>query len=118
MSERTANESFKSVYAILRRFVFLHINNARLTTAEKLTLLGTTIVYGALLMLLGSMALFFITIGIAELLAFTLDTKFAYLMVAGFYILLVILLIIFKRQLILNPVCRYITRLIAPKPEE
>lgn len=118
MSERTANESFKSIYAILRRFAILHIHNARLSTAEKLTLLGTTIVYGALLIVLGSMALFFTTIGIAELLTLTLDTKFAYLMVAGFYILLVILLIVFKRQLILNPVCRYITRLIAPKPEK
>ena len=109
MSDRTTNESLKRIYATLRRFTLLHLESARLTTTEKLTLLGTAIVYGALLIIFGSMALFFITIGIGH---------FAYLWVACFYIVLVLVIIIFKRQLILNPICRYLSRLLAPKPEK
>lgn len=118
MSTRPTNESLKSIFATLRRFAMLHIESARLSTAEKLTLLGTTIVYGALMIILCSMALFFITIGVGHLLATTIAEHLAYLWVSGFYIALVILLMIFKRQLILNPICRYISRLLAPKPEE
>ena len=117
MSTRPTNESLKSIYATLRRFAMLHIESARLTTAEKLTLLGTTIVYGALLLIFGSIAMFFISIGIGHLLATTISEHLAYLWVAAFYIVLVLVIIIFKRQLILNPICRYITRLLAPKPE-
>ncbi|MDE6098292.1 MAG: phage holin family protein [Muribaculaceae bacterium] len=117
MSQRSSTESFKSIYATMRRFAMLHIESARLTTVEKLTLLGTTVVYGALLIILGSMALFFISIGIGHLLATTIAEHLAYLWVSLFYILLVLVLVIFKRQLILNPICRYISRLLAPKPE-
>ncbi len=117
-SDRTTNESLKRIYATLRRFTLLHLESARLTTTEKLTLLGTAIVYGALLIIFGSMALFFITIGIGHLLATTIAEHFAYLWVACFYIVLVLVIIIFKRQLILNPICRYLSRLLAPKPEK
>lgn len=118
MSDRSTSDSFKSIYATLRRFAILHLDNARLTTAEKLTLLLTSVTYLALLLILGSMALFFITIGVGHLLSTTISQHLAYLWIALFYIALVLAVVIFKRQLILNPICRYITRLLAPKPDE
>lgn len=118
MKRPDTTDSIRNIYEILRRFISLHVENARLTATEKVTLLFTAITYYSLLTIAGTVALVFISIGVGHLLATTVALHFAYLYVAAFYLAIFIAIIVFKRQLILNPICRFISRLLAKNPNQ
>ncbi len=115
MNEKpTAN--IKRLSAILLRYLTLQLDYARLSAAEKLTVLLSTIAFFALLVILGMITLVFISIG--HWLAATVAPYTAYLFVSAFYLLLLALLIVFRNQIIFNPAARFISRLFLKAPDE
>lgn len=102
---------------ILMRYLRLTIEDLRLTAAEKLTILFSTVTYFVLLLIVGTVALVFVSIGIGHWLAATVAPLMAYLYIAAFYAVVIVLLIIFKRQLIIDPICRFVTRLFVEPPK-
>lgn len=101
----------------LMRFLRLYIEDTRLNIAEKLTLLFSAVAFFALVIILGVVALVFISIGVGHLLASTIAPVWAYIYIAAFYVLLFILLIIFRKALLEDPIARFISRLIVKEPE-
>ncbi|MDE7426461.1 MAG: phage holin family protein [Muribaculaceae bacterium] len=98
------------------RLVQLNIESARLGVAEKVvTFLSAAALTGAKV-ILGALFLVFASVGVGHLLASSIAPHIAYLLVAAFYLLLFILLIIFRKQLIIDPISRFITRLFLPDP--
>ena len=117
MNEKpTAN--IKRLSAILLRYLTLQLDYARLSAAEKLTVLLSTIAFFALLVILGMITLVFISIGIGHWLPATVAPYTAYLFVSAFYLLLLALLIVFRNQIIFNPAARFISRLFLKAPDE
>ena len=117
MNEKpTAN--IKRLSAILLRYLTLQLDYARLSAAEKLTVLLSTIAFFALLVILGMITLVFISIGIGHWLAATVAPYTAYLFVSAIYLLLLALLIVFRNQIIFNPAARFISRLFLKAPDE
>lgn len=112
------DNSLRHTVDLLRRFVALRVESLRLDAAERVTLLLTAVAYHCVVMILGAIALVFVSLGIGHILAVTIAPHFAYLIVAAFYILLIVLLSVFKRQLVLNPICRLITRLLVSPPRQ
>lgn len=112
------DNSLRHTVDLLRRFVALRVESLRLDAAERVTLLLTAVAYHCVVMILGAIALVFVSLGIGHILAVTIAPHFAYLIVAAFYILLIVLLSVFKRQLVLNPICRLITRLLVAPPRQ
>lgn len=110
-------DNFKRLLGIGRRYVTLQLDYARLTAAEKLTLLLATTAFYALVVIIGMATLFFISIGIGHWLAVTVAPYTAYLFVSAFYLVLSVVLIVFKRRLIFNPVARFISRLLLKTPD-
>lgn len=111
------DNSLRHTVDLLRRFVSLRVESVRLDAAERITLLLTAVAYHTLVMVLAAIALVFVSLGIGHLLAVTVAPHFAYLIVGAFYILLIVLLAVFKRTLLLNPICRMITKLIVAPPK-
>lgn len=111
------DNSLRHTVDLLRRFVKLRVESLRLDAAERVTLLLTAVAYHTVVMVLAAIALVFVSLGVGHLLATTVAPHFAYLLVGAFYILLIVLLAVFKRQLVLNPICRLITRLIVAPPK-
>lgn len=116
---QTTSDEVKSSAAILIRYLRLLVEDMRLTAAEKLTVLFATVAFYSLLLIVGIVALVFISIGIGHWLAATVAPMLAYIYIAAFYLVLLILLVVFKRQLLIDPICRFITRLLVepPRPE-
>lgn len=116
---QSTSENVKSSATTLIRYLRLLVEDMRLTAAEKLTVLFATVAFYSLLLIVGMVALVFISIGIGHWLAATVAPMLAYLYIAAFYLILLILLVAFKRQLLIDPICRFITRLLVepPKPE-
>ena len=100
--------NIKRLGAILLRYVTLQLDYARLST----------IAFFALIIIIGLITLVFISIGIGHWLAATIAPYTAYLFVSAFYLLLLILLIVFRNQIIFNPAARFISRLFLKAPDE
>lgn len=108
--------------ATIQKYIELNIENVRLSAAEKTSILFTSIAFVAMVIIVGTISLFFISIGIGHLLASTIAPHWAYMFVAGFYVLVLILIIVFKNRLFLYPITKFVTRLLlappTPKEEE
>lgn len=113
----STDRGISNTAAILIKYFKLLLEDARLTAAEKLTVLFSTVTFYALLLVVGTVALVFISIGIGHWLAATVAPELAYLFIAAFYVVVLIVLIVFKRQLLIDPICRFITRLIVEPPK-
>lgn len=105
-----------SLFAAIQRYIKLLIENTRLNAAEKLTQFLSAFAVCAIALILALMALVFISIGICSWLAPILGMGGAALVVAGFYILLICILLIFKQRLIIDPIARFISILLLDNP--
>ncbi len=115
--DQSQSENIKKLYSNAMRFVNMQLDYARLTAAEKLSVLLSTIACFALVIVIGMITLVFISIGIGQLLASTIAPYTAYLIVSGFYLLLLIALVVFRRQIIFNPAARFLSRLLLKAPD-
>lgn len=102
---------------VLMRYLRLTAEDLRLTAAEKLTVLFSAVTFFSLVLIVGIVALVFVSVGVGHWLAATVAPMTAYLYIAFFYVAVLLLLILFKRQLIIDPICRFVTRLIVEPPK-
>lgn len=109
--------TFDSLTQLLARYARLNLGQARMVTAEKLTVLLSTIAIYALAGAVAMIVLIFASVGVGHLLATTALGETAYLYVAAFYALLLICLLLFRRRLIIDPMARFLTRLLVKPPK-
>ena len=96
----------------------LYVEKARLKATERLTILLSTVAFAAIGVALALILLIFISIGVGHLLAASIAPHLAYLIVAGFYLVLFILLIVLRKPLFINPISRFMSRLLLEAPDE
>ena len=103
-----------------KRYLKLEFNYSKLTAVEKLSILLSAIAVVAVLMVLGSFALLYVGNTLVKLLASALDSQWAAnLIVALFIAVLMVLVVLLRKQLIVNPITRYITKLfLSPNDDE
>ncbi len=118
MNDKTKTEGFPALIDSVKRLITLNIDYARLTAAEKLTVLLSGMAFYAVLTVCGTMVLIFISIGVGHLLATTVAKVAAYLYVAGFYAVVLALLIIFRKRLFIDPAARFISKLLITPPDK
>ena len=118
MSDPSSSTSFHDLLESVKRLVTLQLDYARLTAAEKMTILLSTIAFYAIVVILGMVFLFFVSIGIGHWLSETVARDLAYLYVAGFYLVLFILVFVFRKKLFVNPTARFISKLFVKPPED
>lgn len=118
MSKPDLSETLGQLFGGVKRLGTLYFEKARLKTTEKITILLATIAFTAVLMAVIMVCLVFISIGIGHLLATTIAPHWAYLFIAAFYVLLLVLVIAFRRPLFVDPISRFMSRLLVEEPEE
>lgn len=104
--------SFNRLWAQGKEFLTLKLEYAKLTTAEKLSVLFAMVAVALVLLLLGMGALLFLSISLAQWMAQAIGTAWSYAIIGGFYLVLMAVVIIFRKALFVNPVARFISRLI------
>lgn len=110
MKENVIDE-IKSIVNDSRTWVKIQLEYAKLTTAEKFTILTSTFVLGATVMLLSMVIVILLALALVDIFRDFLGATMAYVTVAGILLVLTILIWAFRRPLIFNPLARYITRL-------
>ncbi|RXE70978.1 hypothetical protein ED352_07455 [Muribaculaceae bacterium Isolate-002 (NCI)] len=110
-------EAFKGYFAPFQRIAKLYIHSGKLSLAEVLTQLLAAIAIAFVCLLFVIISLAFVSYGVIEALSQHMATTWAYLIVGGFYLLLIILMIIFKRTIIINPIARFLSKIILDAPD-
>lgn len=112
------NEEYKRLFEEARMFLGKEWDYSKLTAVEKLTVLLSAIAILVVLMVLGCFALYFLSASVVNMLvAAGWSSWSAYLLLAGVFIVLLLLAVALKKRLIVNPVARYLSRLLL-KPSD
>lgn len=110
------NGTFSDIAQTLGRYLKLLLEDTRLSLAEKLTRLLSAVALCALLTIVGTVALVFVSLAIGMALADAIDPLWSFVIVAGFYIILMVVLVLCRTSLLVNPIARFISRLVLPAP--
>ncbi len=110
--------SFQNLSAAVTGYIRLLVEDTRLNVAEKLTRMFSAIALCALLTILGTVALVFISIAVGVALAGAITPLWSFIIVAGFYILLLVVLVTCRETLLVTPIARFISRLLLPAPQK
>ncbi len=108
--------TFSEITQTVGRYLKLLLEDTRLSMAEKLTRLLSAVALCALLTIVGTVALVFVSIAVGFALADAIDPLWSFVIVAGFYIILMAVLVLCRTSLLVNPIARFISRLVLQAP--
>ncbi len=97
---------------LTKRLVSLYVENVKFTAAEKLTVVMSAGVLLIVAVVLGIFALAFLSGACIELLALVLPAWASYAILGGVFLLLVIVAFVLRKHLIVNPIARFVSRLV------
>lgn len=101
-----------TLIGLVKRLVSLYIENVKITAAEKLTVVLSAGVLLIISIVLGIFALAFLSGACIELLELVLPPWASNAILGVFFILLVLLAVLLRKPLIINPISRFISRLV------
>ncbi len=102
---------FHTLWVELQDTFKLNVDYAKLTLAEKLTVLLSTASVALLLFVLVSLAMFFLSLAVVRWIATGVGIMWAYFIMCGFYVVVLSLIVSFRKQLIVNPIALFVSRL-------
>ncbi|MDE5978724.1 MAG: phage holin family protein [Muribaculaceae bacterium] len=106
------NGKFQALKSSFRRLISLYIESAKLTAAEKLTLLLSAAVLFMIAFILVTIAIAFGAVALLQLLELALSPIAAAAILAGFFFLLAAVICLLRKPLIINPTARFMSKLI------
>lgn len=110
-------DEIKSIFDQSKTWIKLEIEYAKLTVAEKATMLLSMLIIGFICLLLGMVVLILLGFSLVELFKLLMCPALAYLTVAGIICLLLVLIYLLRRPLLLNPLARMITKILFEKKQ-
>lgn len=111
------NNTYTSYLSLFKKLITLEIDFVKLSLAEKLIILLSVLTVSIVALIIVMCAMLFISIGVVKMLSIIVPDCWGYIIIGGFYILLLIMLLSLKRIMIVNPISRLITKLILNKPK-
>ena len=107
---------FTEYKASARSLGSILLQNARLKATDLLVRLLSAFLIGAIALIITAIAIFFFTAGVAFELCETMNPIWAFSIVGLFYIVLFILIFLFRKAIIINPLCIIFSKIIISNP--
>lgn len=112
------DSDYKRTWDEVKKYLFLQVDYAKLTATEKLTVLFSAVAVIAVVLILGTGVLFYLSFAFVQLLAIWLgNALWAYLVMSGIFAVVLGLVFIFRKQWIINPVARFLSKLFLSPPD-
>ena len=109
---------YKKLISEARKYFSLEWDYTKLTAVEKMAVLLSSIAFVAVVIIIGTFALAYVFSALISVLSTSLGCTWgAQLIAAGILLLLLLVVFAFKRQLIVDPVARFVSKLFL-KPED
>lgn len=90
----------------------LEVEYIKFTAAEKFIVLASTMIIGAIILLFLLPVIMLLLLALADVFKLIMAPALAYLCVCGIVMICLALLYVFRTQLIVNPVSRFMTKLL------
>ena len=117
--KESLTDNLKTIVDNARRWVSLEVEYAKLTVAEKVTVLLTTLIIGAVCLLLGMVIIILFSFSLVDVFKTFMSPALACLSVGGILVLLIVLILLLRKPLLEDPIARLISKLILDiKPSE
>lgn len=111
--------SYKELWSEIKKYLTLQIDYAKLTAVEKITILVTSMTFLGIVIILSTCALYFLSEALVDWLVQMLKNEcIANLIVCGVFLFLLLIVFMFKKALIINPVARFVTKLFLNPPKK
>ena len=109
---------YKKLFNEARKYFKLEWDYTKLTAVEKMAVLLSSIAFLAVIIIISAFALNYLISALVSALAVALDSMWAaHLIAVGILLVLLLVVFAFKKQLIVNPVTRFVSKLFL-KPED
>ena len=102
---------YQQLFTETKKYVELQKKLFKLESIEKSGILLSTLIVLMVSVVLCAGFAFYLMFAIAYMLQPVMGLMWAFLLISGFYLLLIVILFIFKKQLIVNPAVRFLSRL-------
>lgn len=116
-SDPRSSSVMSAIGSTVSTYLKLLMEDTRLNVTEKLTRLLSALTVCALMLVLAIATLLFLSIAVGMALGDVLDPIWAYIIVAAFYAVLAVIIFFCKKSLIVNPIARFLSRLLIEAPE-
>lgn len=104
-------EQLSGMWIEIQETLKLNIDYARLTATEKLTILLSMVGLVMICFAIVSMVIFLLSLGLMLLLAKSTGLFLACMIVAGIYAVIMAVVIVLRKQLIIDPITRFLSKL-------
>jgi len=105
-------ENFQQLYDDIKKYVELQTDYLKVEFVEKLTILLSTLLIIMLVFVLAIAALFYLSFSLAYLLQPLVGgLTISFCIVSVLYVLLILVLFVYRKKLIINPIVRLLSRL-------
>ncbi len=109
---------YKKLFTEARRYFSLEWDYTKLTAVEKMAVLLSAVAFVAVVIIIGTFVLHHLFTALISVLASALGCTWgAHLIAAALLLLLLLVVLAFKKQLIVDPVTRFVSKLFL-KPED
>ncbi len=109
-------ENFQQLYDDIKKYVSLQTEYVKVEFVEKLTILLSTLLIIMLVLILAITGLFYLFFSFAyALVPLVGSIALAFALVSGLYLLLIILIFVFRKTFIINPMTRFLSKLFLTK---
>lgn len=105
------NQTAQTLWDRLKELASLKIEYARLTVAERMSILLSTIAIALICLIAVSMFLFFISMSLVEVMAASIGMAWSTFIVAMIYVIVLAVVVLLRKQLIINPIARFVSKL-------
>lgn len=111
-------EEFVKISRLVRRYLYLEVDYIKLTVAEKASLLISSLAVGIIFLSVVCFMLLLLSLSCAELFKMIMSPALAYLSTAGVFLIVLLVIVIFREKWIINPISRFLTKVLFDKDEE
>lgn len=117
--EKKINDEVRSVVSDLKEWVTLEIEYMKLTAAEKISVLLSSLILVIVLFIIFMVVLILFSFALVDLFNLFMPHSLACVTVGGILLLFIGCLYLFRNELVVNPIARLVTKLfLTPKKNE
>ncbi len=96
----------------IKKYLHLKVDYYKLTGVEKLSLLLSAVALAGIMTILLFISLFYLASALQSYLGLYIGIPLSYVVVSGIFIILGIVVLAFKKALIINPICRLVSKIL------
>ncbi|MFT3754211.1 MAG: phage holin family protein [Paludibacter sp.] len=110
-------DNFQQLYADVKKYVELQTEYVKVEFVEKLTIILSALLIIGLVIVLVIAALFYLFFSLAYALQPLLGSlAVSFAIISGLYVILIALFMMFRKQIVINPLVKFLSNLFLKKP--